>query len=86
MPFPTMMELRNDFRAMLRGEKRVVGYGGRGRIYTPRNPDAPLPSDGSTMRAKSKGVGNVKVNRIWSEDRKRWYTPDEWAERFPVKE
>ena len=38
MPLPTFRELKEDVKALMRGEKRIAPYGSTGRVYGKRKP------------------------------------------------
>lgn len=45
MTLPKFRELKEDLKALRRGEKRIAPFGSTGRVYAKRNP--PPTSDGS---------------------------------------
>jgi hypothetical protein len=61
MKIPTLRELREDIKALRRGEKRVAPYGSTGRVYAKRHP---IEDTSGAHNPKAKPTVNVTARVI----------------------
>lgn len=80
--WPTWRELREDFKAWRRGERRVVPYGVRGRVYERISPPPSLGGLLATGRFKA----SIRPTGYYNAAEGRWYDVDEAGRRTPRKE
>lgn len=62
MTWPTWFEIKEDFKAARRGERRVAPYGTRGRVYEAKPGSKKQPFD--KIKAKARPTATISARVI----------------------